>query len=125
MPRRRKVWAAWNYAEPDGRRPDRIGLTYWMNRLQPIPADDPLFVTLNPQTPLDERLVYDVTTFRHPVYDLAMMDAVRVVQSINGRNATWFCGAWMGNGFHEDGMVSGLDVARGIDEPSRSPIAAQ
>ncbi|MEM7487863.1 MAG: FAD-dependent oxidoreductase [Pseudomonadota bacterium] len=124
MPRRRKVWASWNYAEPDGARPDRIGLTYWMNRLQPIPEDDPLFVTLNPQTEIDEAKTYDVASFRHPVYDLSMMAAVEEVRAMNGSDATWFCGAWMRHGFHEDGMVSGLDVAEGIARRRPVGIAA-
>ncbi|MEM7643024.1 MAG: FAD-dependent oxidoreductase [Pseudomonadota bacterium] len=124
MPRRRKVWASWNYAEPDGKTPDRIGLTYWMNRLQPIPKDDPMFVTLNPQTEIKEALIYDTASFRHPVYDLSMMAAVEEVKAMNGARATWFCGAWMRNGFHEDGMASGLDVANGITRRGPVGIAA-
>ncbi|MEM8850109.1 MAG: FAD-dependent oxidoreductase [Pseudomonadota bacterium] len=124
MPRRKKVWASWNYTEPDGKTPERIGLTYWMNRLQPIPKDDPMFVTLNPQVALDEALIYDTVSFRHPVYDRSMMAAVQEVRAMNGTRATWFCGAWMRNGFHEDGMVSGLDVADGIGRRRPVGIAA-
>ncbi|MEM8825129.1 MAG: FAD-dependent oxidoreductase [Pseudomonadota bacterium] len=124
MPRREKVWASWNYTEPDGKTPDRIGLTYWMNRLQPIPKDDPMFVTLNPQAEINEALIYDTASFRHPVYDLAMMAAVEKLRAMNGAHATWFCGAWMRNGFHEDGMVSGLDVAHGITARRPMGIAA-
>ncbi|UWQ17791.1 NAD(P)/FAD-dependent oxidoreductase [Jannaschia sp. M317] len=125
MPRRQKCWASWNYAEPTGARPDRIGLTYWMNRLQPIPKDDPLFVTLNPQTPIREELIHDEKAFRHPVYDLSMMAAVEDLRGINGAGGTWFCGAWMHNGFHEDGFRSAVDVAQALNRRGTLPVAAE
>lgn len=114
MPKRRAVWSSWNYTEARGQRDGQIGLTYWMNRLQPIPQDDPHFVTLNSTRPIREDLVYDRATFRHPVYDLAALSAQERLGARNGTNRTWFCGAWMKSGFHEDGLSSGLDVARGI-----------
>ncbi|KIT15315.1 hypothetical protein jaqu_29300 [Jannaschia aquimarina] len=113
MPRNRKCWACWNYVEGDTP-PERIGLTYWMNELQPIPKDDPLFVTLNPQTPIREDLIHDVTTFRHPLYDLPMLSAVEELKARNGTRGTWYCGAWMRNGFHEDGYASAVAVARAM-----------
>ena len=125
MPRNRKCWASWNYAEPADRTPDQIGLTYWMNRLQPIPLDDPLFVSLNPQQPIREETIYDEVAFRHPVYDLEMMAAVEELRGLNGTKATWFCGAWMHNGFHEDGFRSALDVVRGMDARDALPVAAE
>lgn len=111
MPKSRRVWASWNYAEPAGPRPDRIDLTYWMNSLQPIPKDDPLFVTLNPTRPIDDRLIYQVRTFHHPVYDQPALAAQAALRAMNGQSSTWFCGAWMKNGFHEDGFASAADVA--------------
>lgn len=125
MPQRRKVWASWNYAEPDGAAPDKLGLTYWMNRLQPIPMDDPLFVSLNPQRTPREELTHDEILFRHPVYDLSMMSAVEALKGLNGTKSTWFCGAWMHNGFHEDGFRSALDVAAGLQRRDAVPIAAE
>ncbi len=111
MPQMRKCWSSWNYTEERGRSAGRIDLTYWMNSLQPIPHDDPMFVTLNAQRTIREDLIYDVTTFRHPLFDLAALRAQQELGRINGRNHTWFCGAWMKNGFHEDGYVSACDVA--------------
>ena len=73
MPRSPGAWASWVYSEPAGPRPDRIDLTYWMNSLQPIPKDDPLFVTLNPNRPINADLIHDVVTFRHPVFDTAAL----------------------------------------------------
>ena len=110
MPKHKSVWSSWVYTEPAGPKPKRIDLTYWMNSLQPIPQDDPLFVTLNSNRQIDERLIHDVVTFRHPVYDLAALAAQSGIRAMNGTNNTWFCGAWMKNGFHEDGFASAVDV---------------
>lgn len=115
MPKRRKVWASWNYTEQADKSLDRIDLTYWMNSLQPIPQDDPHFVTLNSTRPINEALIYDQVTLRHPVYDVAALAAQKQVQCFNGRNRTWFCGAWMKNGFHEDGLGSAVDVAERLN----------
>lgn len=110
MPNRRKTWSSWVYTEPAGARPDKIDLTYWMNSLQPIPKDDPLFITLNSNRPIRSDLIHDVNTFRHPVYDLAAVQAQGQIRAMNGTNNTWFCGAWMKSGFHEDGFGSAADV---------------
>jgi predicted NAD/FAD-binding protein len=114
MPKRKVTWSSWNYTERKERSGGPIDLTYWMNCLQPIPVTDPLFVTLNSRAPIDESLIYDITTFRHPVYDLAALAAQGTVREMNGDNATWFCGAWMKNGFHEDGYASAMDVVDAI-----------
>lgn len=125
MPRRRRVWSSWNYSESPARRDGQIDITYWMNRLQPIPQDDPLFVTLNSNRPIREDLIYDQVTLRHPVYDLAALRAQGAVRSINGARNTWFCGAWMRDGFHEDGLSSGLEVAEAILARDSLPVAAE
>ena len=119
MPRRRKTWSSWNYVEPAGRRMDRIDLTYWMNSLQPIPHDDPLFVTLNANAPIRSDLIYDTVTFHHPVYDLDAERGRSMVRALQGTHATWFCGAWMRNGFHEDGFASAVDVVQAMAAPVR------
>ena len=75
-----------------------------------IPQDDLLIVTLNATRPIDDRLIYDTHTFRHPVYDLAAFRAQEQIRAMNGARGTWFCGAWMRNGFHEDGFASAVDV---------------
>ncbi|MBC7676259.1 MAG: FAD-dependent oxidoreductase [Rhodoferax sp.] len=110
MPKHKSVWSSWVYTEPAGPKPDRIDLTYWMNSLQPIPHDDPLFVTLNSNRPINDKLIHDVVTFRHPVYDLPALAAQSGIRAMNGTRNTWFCGAWMKNGFHEDGFASAVDV---------------
>jgi predicted NAD/FAD-binding protein len=125
MARHRSCWASWTYSEPPGGARRRLGVTYWMNRLQGIPADDPIFVTLNPHAPLPDEAIYDETTFRHPVYDPGMAAAVDRLRRGNGARGTWFCGAWMHDGFHEDGMRAGLEVAQSILQRDAPPLAAE
>ncbi|MCB1388669.1 MAG: FAD-dependent oxidoreductase [Rhodobacteraceae bacterium] len=117
MPRRRKVWSSWTYTEHSAEDRERISLSYWMNSLQPIPAEDPMFVTLNATRPIRDDLIYDQHTFRHPVFDLAAFAAQDVLRALNGHRNTWFCGAWMRNGFHEDGFASAVDVVSRLGLP--------
>lgn len=125
MPRRRAVWSSWNYAEAPAKRDGQIDITYWMNSLQPIPMDDLHFVTLNSTRPIREELIYDQVTLRHPVYDMAALNAQERVRALNGDNRTWFCGAWMRHGFHEDGLATALDVANAILARGAVPVAAE
>lgn len=125
MPQRRKCWSSWNYTELKGQKNDRIDLTYWMNCLQPIPQDDLMFVTLNNTSNIREDLIYDQTVLHHPVYDGAALQAQKEITAMNGTNNTWFCGAWMKNGFHEDGLSSAVDVANGILDAQTGRIAAK
>jgi len=124
MPRRRAVWSSWNYAEAADKSCDRIDLTYWMNSLQPWLRADPLFVTLNTTRLIREELIWDRVVLRHPVYDAASLAAQAQAAAMNGDNATWFCGAWMKNGFHEDGLASAIDVVRGIGATDALSVAA-
>jgi predicted NAD/FAD-binding protein len=116
MPKSRKVWSSWSYVEPKSGPGERIDLTYWMNTLQPIPQDDPLFVTLNTSRPIRDELIHDVNTFHHPVFDVAAFAAQDRLRAMNGSRNTWFCGAWMRNGFHEDGFASAVDVVQALTE---------
>lgn len=124
MPKSRKVWASWNYTEDAQVASDRIDLTYWINSLQPIPMDDPHFVTLNTKRAIREDCIYDQTVLRHPVYDLAALAAQDAVAGFNGRHNTWFCGAWMRHGFHEDGLATGMEVAEAILAGAAVKVAA-
>ena len=124
MPKSRKVWSSWSYVEPKSGPGSRIDLTYWMNSLQPIPQDDPLFVTLNTSRPIREELIHDVTTFYHPVFDVAAFAAQDRIRVMNGTMNTWFCGAWMRNGFHEDGFASAVDVVQAMAERHSLRLAA-
>ena len=125
MPKLHKCWSSWVYTDRKDKNTDKIDLTYWMNSLQPIPLDDPLFVTLNSTHNIDQNQIYDQVTMRHPVYDVGVLSAQKDLSLNNGHNRTWFSGAWMKNGFHEDGLSSGLDVARSILAKDILPIAAE
>lgn len=124
MPKRRKCWSSWVYCEDANKTSDKIDLTYWMNSLQPIPHDDPHFVTLNSTRAIRDDLIYDQTTFHHPVFNVAALQAQKQIAIHNGEKRTWFCGAWMKNGFHEDGLSSGLDVAAALTRPQAVESAA-
>jgi len=125
MPKRRATWASWVYTEDARAKSDRIDLTYWMNSLQDIPQDDPHFVTLNTKRRIREDLIYDQVTLRHPVYDLPALAAQDDIRAMNGQNHTWFCGAWMRNGFHEDGLATAVDVVNGINASGIKALAAE
>lgn len=109
MPKLRSIWSSWNYtsAGPDA----PLSVTYWMNRLQGLPPSKSLFVTLNAVTPPRQELVYRRFLYEHPIFDLAAIRAQRDLWSLQGVRRTWFCGAYFGAGFHEDGLQAGLAVA--------------
>ncbi|MGD1934529.1 MAG: NAD(P)/FAD-dependent oxidoreductase [Candidatus Phaeomarinobacter sp.] len=113
MPRRKSAWSAWNYLSP-GRidKGGQLSVTYWMNQLQGIDDKYPVFVTLNPSEPPREDLTFQQMHYDHPMFDAAALAAQRQMASIQGTRNTWFCGAWLGYGFHEDGLSSGLDAAQ-------------
>ena len=112
MPRRRAAWSSWNYL---GRRDIAAGgklcVTYWMNRLQGIESKEPLFVTLNPARLPRAETIQHTEIYMHPIFDLASNEAQKHLWSIQGQRRTWFCGAYFGAGFHEDGLQAGLAVA--------------
>jgi predicted NAD/FAD-binding protein len=89
-----------------------VGITYWMNTLQPIPEDDLLLGSLNPSVNIKDELIYEESNFMHPVFDRAALDAQTKLKALQGQRNTWFCGAYLRNGFHEDGYSSGVDVAQ-------------
>ncbi|MCT8161875.1 NAD(P)/FAD-dependent oxidoreductase [Pseudoruegeria sp. SHC-113] len=115
MPRRRDAWSSWVYKAESTDEGSAVGVSYWMNRLQQIPESDPLFVTLNPRQPVRESHIYDEKVFRHPVFDLAAIRAQSAVQALQGENNTWFAGAYLRHGFHEDGFASAVAVAERLD----------
>ena len=113
LPRREVAWAAWNYerAANSGREQAGVCLHYLLNRLQPLPWTKPVMVSLNPVRPIDDSQVHARMEYSHPVFDLAAIEAQSQVGALQGQRRTWFCGAWCGYGFHEDGLRSGLEVA--------------
>ena len=125
MPRRRRVWGAWNFLRwpRQGAAINDVAVTYWMNELQGIDKSKPLFVSLNPPFEPDPALTFGKYICEHPQYDAAAFAAQRRLEDIQGKRHTWFCGAWTGYGFHEDGLRSALSVAEalGATAPWREP----
>jgi predicted NAD/FAD-binding protein len=115
MPRRRLAWSSWNYHRGAG--DDRaVTVTYDQNRLQRLRASRPYLVTLNMSADLNPSLVHARMTYEHPQYDARAVKAQEAIDELNGKNRTWYCGAYWGYGFHEDGVVSGLRVGRAFGE---------
>lgn len=112
MPQRRAVWSSWVYKADTTRPEPAIGVTYWMNRLQNIPEQDPLFVSLNPSQEVPDHMIYDQQNFRHPVFDAPALAAQQQLNAMQGQNNTWFAGAYTRHGFHEDGFASAVRISR-------------
>lgn len=113
LPVRQKAWAAWNYERAADQQQEeaRVCLHYLLNRLQPLPWQTPVIVSLNPVRPVADEHVHQRFEYDHPVFDMAAIKAQRRVPELQGKQRTWFCGAWCGYGFHEDGLKSGLAAA--------------
>jgi uncharacterized protein len=116
MPHRRRAWASWNFLRwpREGSPVNDVAVTYWMNRLQGIDPARPLFVSLNPPFAPAPELTFGRYDYDHPQYDAAAFAAQKRLGEIQGRRHTWFCGAWHGYGFHEDGLRSALTVAEAL-----------
>jgi predicted NAD/FAD-binding protein len=111
MPKTRANWSSWNYLLSDLKSAD-CTVTYWMNSLQGIDEQYPLFVTLNPITPIAPDKIFDMHEFMHPVFTTAAIAAQPEIQKLEGERNTWFCGAHLGYGFHEDGLQSAIKIIR-------------
>ncbi len=121
MPRRRNVWASWNYlGEKRGPGENPLCVTYWMNMLQNLPTLPPVFVTLNPIRPIAEDKVIKTFDYAHPLFDTKALAAQKGIWRLQGRRNTWYCGAHFGSGFHEDGLQSGLAAAESLGGVRRS-----
>ena len=128
LPRSRRAWSAWNYRADRGAKGEQpVSVTYLLNQLQPVPFRTPLMVTLNPPAMPAEATLIDSFAYDHPVFDAGAVAAQALLPSIQAVNRTWFCGAWAGHGFHEDGVNSALAVAQsfGVAAPwSQSVVVA-
>ena len=120
MPRRRRIWASWSYLASGKGVHRSLSVSYWMNNLQPLPADaGDLFVTLNPSRAIATGKEIARFDYAHPMLDGAAMAARRELWSLQGRRRTWFCGSYFGYGFHEDGLQAGLAAAEDIGSVRR------
>jgi predicted NAD/FAD-binding protein len=118
MPRQQALWASWNYVgeNPEG----GCVVSYWMNNLQKFETPKPVFLTLNPQNMPCEDLTYSRHDYEHPLFNAESLRAQRQLWRLQGKHSTWFCGAYFGAGFHEDGLQAGLAAAEsagGVKRP--------
>lgn len=115
MPQRRLAWAAWNYQRTqDDSESARVCLHYWLNRLQPLPFKQDVIVSLNPASPIDPAAILGSYDYDHPVFDLPAIAAQNQLPRLQGQQRTWYAGAWMRFGFHEDGYQAGLAAAKSL-----------
>lgn len=114
LPRHRDAWSSWNARIPEAGA-DHCTVSYWMNLLQSLPVKTPLIVTLNGESSIDSKTVLATRTYHHPVYTTQTLIAQGRREEINGIRNTWYCGAYWGWGFHEDGVKSALDVVQGLN----------
>ena len=127
LPQRRAAWAAWNYERAQqtdresARESTSVCLHYLLNQLQPLPFAQPVVVSLNPVRNINPRQIIGKYEYAHPVFDLGAIAAQQQVPALQGQHHTWFCGAWTGYGFHEDGLKSGLAVARQLAPLLQAP----
>lgn len=130
MPRRRRVWASWNYLGHAGGGGQRqLSVSYWMNRLQGLQTPTPVIVTLNPgREPAPESVIAGFD-YAHPVFDGRALRAQALLGYLQGQRHTWYCGSYFGHGFHEDGLRSAITVATGLGIcppwQSTGPVAAE
>lgn len=121
LPARRRAWAAWNY-HIDRYQQDRARLTYNMNILQGIESEQTFCVSLNHSDRIDPARILARFNYSHPRFTLEGIDAQQQLDSINGRDRIWYCGAYWRNGFHEDGLQSALEVVRGIQQQQNTAL---
>ena len=114
MPKLKKVWSSWNVVVPE-KKLKNISVTYWMNKLQNIKNSKPLFLSLNPIMPPKENSIFKVIEYEHPIFDIKAINSKKLLKNIQGYRNTWHCGAWSGNGFHEDGITSSVNLAKEFD----------
>lgn len=119
MPRRRAAWSSWNYVADTRIKTSLPSITYWMNRLQPLGEIPDIFVTLNPAREPDQGKIIAEETYHHPVFDAGTEQMRQELWALQGLRNTWFCGAYFGSGFHEDGLQAGLAVAEDLGGVSR------
>ena len=124
LPKARLAWSAWNYVRgDDAQEGGGVCLHYLINKLQPIPFEQPVLVSLNPTQHIEPQHVRGEYEYAHPVMDMAATNAQARLHEINGVNHAWFCGAWTRYGFHEDGLMSGLAAARVILKQIHGEVA--
>jgi len=115
LPRDQKLWSAWNYFAGSGEPGEQpVGVSYLINKLQPLPFKTPVVVTLNPAREPDPGCVIAEFEYAHPIFDAPAIAAQQRLANVQGEGGVWLAGAWGSYGFHEDGLKSALRVVNGL-----------
>lgn len=112
LPENRRAWASWNVVAEGEDQDQRVNVHYWMNRLQRLNTAKPHLVSLNPRAALSPEAILEQIKLDHPQYSIESVAMQPRLGELNGRNRTFFCGSYHGNGFHEDAVVSALRVCK-------------
>ena len=112
MPRNRKTWSSWNYLSNKN---EKSSTTYWMNQLQELNTSLNVFVSLNPFKMPNKSLVHKKIIYEHPIFNNSTNEAQKLIDKFQGKDNIYFAGAWLGYGFHEDGISSAVKVAKYFD----------
>ena len=114
MPKRRSAWASWNYLHDQGHEGSSVSVTYWMNRLQPLPVKTPVLVSLNPIREPAPQTVINTMEYMHPIFDGPAVRAQKTMPQLQGEQGIWLAGAWLRYGFHEDGYQSAVQAVESL-----------
>lgn len=119
MPSKKALWASWNFLRMESESHDQkdapVSVSYYMNRLQSLKTHTPYIVTLNPQKEIDPNKTINSTILTHPLYSFDALNSQQVLREKNGLRNTWFCGSYFGYGFHEDAVLSSVQLANAFD----------
>jgi len=119
MPKRKKLWSSWNYIQKNFRNHEELSVTYWLNNLQKLDTAQELFITLNPVNEIPPNLIINQYIYEHPIFDNKAIQSQKLISRIQGKDNIWYCGSYLGYGFHEDGIKSGLNIAEQIGTRKR------
>ncbi|WP_419906309.1 NAD(P)/FAD-dependent oxidoreductase [Hoeflea sp.] len=119
MPKRNRIWSSWNYIKAGQKSDGELCVSYWMNRLQSLPTRENIFVTLNPIRDIEPKTIIREMRYEHPVFTAEAFRAQENMATLQGYRRTWYCGSYLGYGFHEDGLASGLAVAEKLGGVAR------
>ena len=126
LPKTKRCWAAWNYKTAFGQGlTQTVSVDYLINKLQPLPSPlnhHPIIVSLNPIIEPNDNKIFQEITYSHPIFDAKAIHAQKNLSLIQGKAGVWYCGAWTGYGFHEDGLRSGELVAADLIASLHSPL---
>ena len=108
MPKKKLAWSSWNSISNGS----QTCITYWLNKLQNLNCEQNYFLTLNPICKIDKMTILKEISFTHPYFNLETSKHQKLLNLIQGKKRTWYCGSYFGYGFHEDGLKSAINLTK-------------